>query len=61
MKEIFFMQNPPFPCPYPPDLLLDGYAGRIAREHSGGHWEFSPVNIIPPYFSILIFHLENEQ
>jgi hypothetical protein len=36
MKVIFRSQNPSFPRPDPPDLLLDNSACRIARERSGG-------------------------
>jgi hypothetical protein len=32
-------------------------AGRIAREFWWMNQEFSPVDIIPPWFSILIYHL----
>jgi hypothetical protein len=37
----------------PPDLLLDGSAGRIARELLCMNQEISPVSIIPPWFSML--------
>jgi hypothetical protein len=40
----------------PPDLLLDvsgGYCHRAEVNES----EFSPVSIIPPWFSVLIYHL----
>jgi hypothetical protein len=32
-------------------------AGRIARELWLTNQEFSPVNIIPPWFSMFIYHL----
>jgi hypothetical protein len=44
-----------------PDLLLDDTAGRTARELLWTNQEFSPVNIIPPWFSMLIYHLGDEQ
>jgi hypothetical protein len=47
--------------PDPPGLLLDGSAGRIARALWWTNQEFSPVNIIPPWFSMLIYHLGDEQ
>jgi hypothetical protein len=40
-------------------LLLDGSAGSIAKERSGGRILSSPVVIIPPWFFMLICHLEN--
>jgi hypothetical protein len=43
-----------------PDLLLGDSAGRIARELWWTN-QFSPVNIIPPWFCMLIYHLWNEQ
>jgi hypothetical protein len=41
----------------PPDLLLDYSAGRIARELCWTNQEFSTVDIIPPWFSMLIYHV----
>jgi hypothetical protein len=38
----------------PPNLLLHISAGRIARE-------LSPVDIIPPWFTMLIYHWGEEQ
>jgi hypothetical protein len=46
-----------FLCLDPPDLLLDGSAGRIARVLWWTNQEFSPVDIIPPWFSLLIYYL----
>jgi hypothetical protein len=40
MKEIFRRQNTYFLLPDPPNLLLDGFAGRIAKERSGGRITF---------------------
>jgi hypothetical protein len=36
-------------------LLLDDSAGRIARELWWMNQEFSPLDIIPPWFSMLIY------
>jgi predicted nucleic acid-binding Zn ribbon protein len=36
-------------------------ASRIAREVWWKNKEFSPASIIPPWFSMLIYHLGNEQ
>jgi hypothetical protein len=38
-------------------LLVDDSAGRVAREIWWTKEEFSPVDIIPPWFSMLIYHL----
>jgi hypothetical protein len=45
----------------PPDLLLDGSAGRIARELWCTNREYSPVDIIPPWFCMLMYHLGDKQ
>jgi hypothetical protein len=42
-------------------LLLDGSAGRIARELWWMHKEFSPVDIIPPWLYRLIYYHGDEQ
>jgi hypothetical protein len=43
-------------------LLPDDCAGRIARELWWMSQEFSFVDIIiPPWFSMLIYHLQDEQ
>jgi hypothetical protein len=42
-------------------LLLDGSAGRIARELWWTNEEYYPVDIIPPCFSMLINQLRDEQ
>jgi hypothetical protein len=57
MKELFCRHH--FLCPDLPDLLIDSFAGRIARKHSDGQIGF-PV-IISPWFSMLIYHLGDEQ
>jgi hypothetical protein len=48
-------------CQVPLDLLLDASAGRIARELWWMNQNFSPVDIIPPWFSMLMYHLGDEQ
>jgi hypothetical protein len=42
-------------------FLLDDSAGRIARELWWTGQEFCPVDIIPPWFSMFIYHLWDEQ
>jgi hypothetical protein len=42
-------------------LLPEDSAGRITREHWWMNQERSSVNIIPPWFSMLIYHLGDEQ
>jgi hypothetical protein len=49
--------NLSFILPVPPALLLDYPAGRIARELWWMNQQFSPVDIIPTWFSLLIYHL----
>jgi hypothetical protein len=41
----------------PDFLLVDDSAGRVAREIWWTKEEFYPVDIIPPWFSMLIYHL----
>jgi hypothetical protein len=53
--------NLSFPSPVLPALLLDDSFGRIARELWWTNQKFSPVSIIPPWFSMLIYHMGNEQ
>jgi hypothetical protein len=36
-------------------------AGKIAGEPWWTNQEFSPVVIIPPWFSMLVYHLQDEQ
>jgi quinol-cytochrome oxidoreductase complex cytochrome b subunit len=43
-----------------PALLLDDTAGSIARELWWTN-QFSPVDIIPPWFFLVIYHLEDKQ
>jgi hypothetical protein len=42
-------------------LLPDDSAGRIVRDLWWMDQEFSSVDFIPPWFSMLIYHLEDEQ
>jgi hypothetical protein len=42
----------PFSC-----LLQDDTADRIARELGWTNQKYLPVDIIPPWFSMLIYHL----
>jgi hypothetical protein len=39
-------------------LLLDDSPGKISRELWWMNQKISPINIIPPWFSMLIYHLE---
>jgi hypothetical protein len=42
-------------------MLLDDSVGTITRELWLKNQEFFPVYIIPPWFSMLIYHLGDEQ
>jgi hypothetical protein len=56
MCQIHFLRQ------YPPDLLLYITAGRIAKELCWTNQEFSPVDVILPWFSMLsLYHLGDEQ
>jgi hypothetical protein len=62
MNEIFRDKIHHFLRINPPDLLLDDSAGRIARQHSGGRIRnFPPVDIIPPWLSMLISPGDEQQ
>jgi hypothetical protein len=61
MKEIFAKQNLSFLSPVPPALLIDDSAGRIARLLWRTNKEYFPLDIIPAWFSMLIYHLGDEQ
>jgi hypothetical protein len=61
MKEISHRQNSSFPLPCSPALLLDYSAGKYARELRQMNQKISPADIILPWFSMLICHLEDEQ
>jgi hypothetical protein len=54
------MPNSSFPSPVPPVLLLDDIGG-ISRELWWTIQEFSPVDIIPSWFSMLIYYLGDKQ
>jgi hypothetical protein len=43
--------------PVPPAFVLDDCAGGFAREFWWTNQEFSPADIIPPWFSMHIYHL----
>jgi hypothetical protein len=45
----------------PIDLLLDVSDGMLARELWWTNQQFFPVDIIPPCFSMCIYHLWDEQ
>jgi hypothetical protein len=49
------------PSPVHPALLLDYSAGRIAGELWWTNQKFSPVCIIPPLFSMPIYHVGDEK
>jgi hypothetical protein len=52
-----------FITPFAPSscLLQDDLAGKIARELQWANQEFFSVDIIPSWFSMLIYHLGDEQ
>jgi hypothetical protein len=54
-------QNSSFPLPVPPALQRVDHAGRIARELWWTNQKFFSVDIIPPWFSMPIYHLGDEQ
>jgi hypothetical protein len=54
-EQRFFTVPNSFPLPISPVLLLDDFAGRIARELWWMNQEFSPVDIISPWFAMLIY------
>jgi hypothetical protein len=59
MKYVFRRRHSSLISPCSPTLLLDGSAGRIARKPWWTNQEF-PVDIIPPWFSMLIHHLRHK-
>jgi hypothetical protein len=59
-QRYFEVQIHHFLCQVPPDLLLFDSAGRIARELWRKN-QVSPVDIILPRFSILMYHLGDEE
>jgi hypothetical protein len=54
-KEIFRRLNS-FPAPVLPALLLDGSAGIISKQLWWTN-QFSPFDIIKPWFSMLIYNM----
>jgi hypothetical protein len=54
-------QNLTLPSAVTSALLLDHSADITAREIWWSNQEFSAVNIIPPWVSMLIYHLGDEQ
>jgi hypothetical protein len=54
MEEISRKLNSSFRSPVPPAFILDDCDGRIARKLWLTNQEFSPVDIIPLWFSTLI-------
>jgi hypothetical protein len=53
--------NSSFPFPFPFDLLLGDSAIRITRDLWWTNQEFYPFDIIALWFSMLIYHLGDEQ
>jgi hypothetical protein len=41
--------------------MLEDFADRIARELWWTNQEFDPFDIVPPWLSILIFYMRDEQ
>jgi hypothetical protein len=60
MKRYYIRQTSLFALSVPPALLLDYSAGRIFKK-SAGRIRSSPVDIIPPWFSMLMYQLGDEQ
>jgi hypothetical protein len=59
--QIYFVrQHSILPSPVPPALLLDDSAGGLARELWWTN-QFSTVDILPPWFSMLMYHQGDEQ
>jgi hypothetical protein len=57
-KNIFIIPYPSFPSPKSSKFLLDGSACWIVRKCCGGRISSFPhVDIIPPWFSVLICHI----
>jgi hypothetical protein len=58
-EKYFVRTNSSFPSPIPPAFLLN-VCGRISTELWWTNQEFYPVGIIPPWFSMLMYHLMDE-
>jgi hypothetical protein len=56
-EQKYSVRQNSFPPQVPPALRLDNSAGRIARDLCCANQEISPVDIIPPWFSMLIYHM----
>jgi hypothetical protein len=59
-QKYFARPNSSFPSPDPP-ASCQMTAGRIARELWWTNQEISSVDNIPPWFSMLMYHLGDEQ
>jgi hypothetical protein len=59
-QRYFVRLNSSLPLPVCPALLLDDYAGRITAALQMDQ-EFSPVDIIPPWFSMLTYYQDEQQ
>jgi hypothetical protein len=59
-EKYFARPNPSFPLPIP-SACYRMTTGRNARELWWTNQEFSYFNIIPLWFSMLIYHLGDEQ
>jgi hypothetical protein len=44
----------------PPALLLDGSPRKISKDLWWTNQEFSPVDITPPWYPMLMYHLVDE-
>jgi hypothetical protein len=55
-KEIFRRLSSSFPAPVLPALLLGGSAGIISKQLWWAN-QFSPFDIIQPWFSMLIYNM----
>jgi hypothetical protein len=55
VNRLFVRPNSLFSSPLPLVLILNDPAGRIARELWGMNQELSPLSIIPPCVSMLIY------
>jgi hypothetical protein len=58
-QKYFARPNSPFPFPVPP-VCYQMTTGRIAREFWWMNQEFSSADIIPPWFSLLLYQLGDE-
>jgi hypothetical protein len=56
-EQSYFVRPNSSPSPVPPALLQYDSAGSITRELWWTNQESSPVDTIPPWFFMLIYHL----